>query len=69
MQIKKVVPQSKSAQEGVQYETKEQNNETAEFEKEDIDPAVCSVQNARGVADCKDCDKPRDIYSRHKLTD
>ena len=74
VKAKKVVPQAKPAQ-GSQVETQEQNNQTAEVEEEDIcslplfDPAVCSVQNARGSVVCIDCEKPRVIYSRHKLTD
>ncbi|XP_033753387.1 uncharacterized protein LOC117336839 [Pecten maximus] len=33
------------------------------------DPHLCTSQNARAVVTCVECQKPRVIYSRHKLTD
>ena len=33
-----------------------------------FDPAICSAQNARSVILCVECEKPRVVYSRHRLT-
>ena len=35
----------------------------------EFDPAICSVQNAPSVVTCVECEKPRVVYSRHRLTD
>lgn len=70
--LKKAIPQTAPSQEGGQVEPQEQ---TSELENDDecslplFDPTICIAQNARGVVVCTDCEKPRVIYSRHKLTD
>ena len=35
----------------------------------DFDPTICSAQNARSFVVCIECEKPRVVYSRHRLTD
>ena len=34
-----------------------------------FDPTICSAQNARSIVVYIECEKPRVVYSRHRLTD